>query len=88
MGNEKCVGVARTSLRDALASLLPRRGTTSSVTIVDIACITDELLPHHNFPLTSDRLRGASQSHAVAREYLLPPALCLLPLLIKIWIFY
>ncbi|MHC5611744.1 MAG: hypothetical protein ACYTXA_12185 [Nostoc sp.] len=31
------VGAARTSLRDAARSLLPRSGTASSVTIVDIA---------------------------------------------------
>jgi hypothetical protein len=35
----KCVGVARTSLRDAPRSLLPRSGTTSSVTVVDIAVV-------------------------------------------------
>ncbi|WP_298911419.1 hypothetical protein [uncultured Nostoc sp.] len=36
-----CVGVASTSLQDAARSLLPRRDTTSLVTTVDIAEITN-----------------------------------------------
>ncbi|WP_335180187.1 hypothetical protein [Nostoc sp.] len=36
---QKSVGAVRTTLGDAPRSLLPRRGTASSVTIVDIALI-------------------------------------------------